>query len=73
MPATAGLQIAVSVRLIATCLSRAWPAPAQEFEFSPGGSSEVVTHRMSVTAGHGAMRWAYCALRLAASGAGDFT
>lgn len=61
MPATAGLQIAVSVRLIATCLSPAWPAPVQEFEFSQGGSSEAVIRRMSVTAGYGAMRCAYCA------------
>ena len=65
MPATAGPQITVSVRLIASCLSRAWLAPAQEFEFSQGGSREAATRRMSVTAGYGAMRCAYCALRLA--------
>ena len=69
MPATAGQQIAVSVRLIATCLSRAWASPAKEFEFSLGGSSEAVTHRMSVTAGYGAMRCAYYALRLAGEAA----
>lgn len=32
MPATARLQIGVSVCRIATCLSRAWPAPTQEIE-----------------------------------------
>ena len=32
MPATARLKIGVSVCRIATCLSRAWPAPTQEIE-----------------------------------------